>query len=165
MRPRASDGAAVPGFDLHDTVVDVSVLVTGGAGYIGRHTVRALRWAGREVVVLDTLERSNRESLFDTPLVVGDIADSALVRSVCAEHGVEEVIHFAAYKLRSGCCRLHRKLVDCRGKIRTRRGVRQQFAVIHLDGEEAQLAAPRASHEFGQQGSHRVRFSDRTLQI
>ena len=76
----------------------MTVLVTGGAGYIGSHTVRALRRAGRDVVVLDTLERGNREAVLDTPLVVGNIADAGLMQSTCAQYGVDEVIHFAAYK-------------------------------------------------------------------
>ena len=76
----------------------MTVLVTGGAGYIGSHTVRALRRAGRDVVVLDTLERGNRAAVLDTPLVVGNIADGELVQRICAEHDVDAVVHFAAYK-------------------------------------------------------------------
>lgn len=76
----------------------MTVLVTGGAGYIGSHTVRALRDAGRGVVVLDTLELSTEASLLGAPFVRGDIADEALVRQVCADHGVTAAVHFAAYK-------------------------------------------------------------------
>ncbi len=76
----------------------MTVLVTGGAGYIGSITARALVAAGRRVVVLDTLERGRREAVGDTPFVRGDVADRDLVRRVCAEHGVDEVVHFAAYK-------------------------------------------------------------------
>jgi len=74
------------------------VLVTGGAGYIGSHTVRALRSAGREVVVLDSLELGSADAVIDAELVVGDIADTALVESLCREHGVGQIVHFAAYK-------------------------------------------------------------------
>jgi len=74
------------------------ILVTGGAGYIGSHTVRALRDAGRDVVVLDTLEFGTAEAVIDAPLVVGDIADRSLVTRTCREHGVTQVVHFAAYK-------------------------------------------------------------------
>ncbi|MGB1610698.1 MAG: NAD-dependent epimerase/dehydratase family protein, partial [Ilumatobacteraceae bacterium] len=52
----------------------MAVLVTGGAGYIGSHTVRRLREAGVDTVVLDTLERGSREALLGAPLVVGSIA-------------------------------------------------------------------------------------------
>lgn len=76
----------------------MTVLVTGGAGYIGSHTVRALRDAGREVIVLDTLELSHPAAVLGATLVQGDIADEALVRQVCADHGVTSVVHFAAYK-------------------------------------------------------------------
>jgi UDP-glucose-4-epimerase GalE len=76
----------------------VTILVTGGAGYIGSHTVRQLRGEGRDVVVLDSLERGNRDALLGAPFVQGDISDSALVADVCRQHGVESVIHFAAYK-------------------------------------------------------------------
>ena len=76
----------------------MTVLVTGGAGYIGAHTVRALCAAGREVVVLDTLERGNREAVIDAEIVVGDIADQGLVGKICRDFKISSVIHFAAYK-------------------------------------------------------------------
>jgi UDP-glucose-4-epimerase GalE len=78
--------------------MSTTTLVTGGAGYIGSHTVRALRRVGRDVVVLDTLELGTTEAVIDAPVIVGDIADSRLVREVCGDHGVTDVIHFAAYK-------------------------------------------------------------------
>ncbi len=76
----------------------MSVLVTGGAGYIGSHTVRQLRQRGEQVVVLDSLEFGHRESIADTPLVVGDIADTELVAATIADHAVDSIVHFAAYK-------------------------------------------------------------------
>ena len=76
----------------------MTVLVTGGAGYIGSHTVRALRQAGRAVVVLDTLELGHRAAVLDAPLVVGDVADATLVARLCGEYGVTQAVHFAAYK-------------------------------------------------------------------
>jgi len=75
-----------------------TVLVTGGAGYIGSHTVRALRAAGRDVVVLDSLELGDADAVIDAPLVVGDITDRQLVIDTCRDHGVGQVVHFAAYK-------------------------------------------------------------------
>lgn len=75
-----------------------ATLVTGGAGYIGSHTVRALRGADRPVVVLDSLELSTADAVIDAPLVVGDIADEALVERVCRDHEVDTIVHFAAYK-------------------------------------------------------------------
>jgi UDP-glucose-4-epimerase GalE len=76
----------------------MTVLVTGGAGYIGSHTVRALRDEGSDVVVLDSLEYGHREAVLDAPLEVGDIADADLVRRVVDRHGVDAVVHFAGYK-------------------------------------------------------------------
>jgi len=76
----------------------VTILVTGGAGYIGSHTVRALRDAECEVVVLDTLELGRQEELLGAPLVEGDIHDEALVEQLCRDHDVSAIVHFAAYK-------------------------------------------------------------------
>lgn len=72
--------------------------MTGGAGYIGSHTVRALRNAGRQVVVLDSLELGTKEAVVDAPLIVGEISDEALVESICRDHGVDTIVHLAAYK-------------------------------------------------------------------
>jgi UDP-glucose 4-epimerase len=76
----------------------MKVLVTGGAGYIGSHTVRVLRARGDQVVVLDSLELGHKVALGDTPLVVGNTQDAALVTNLVREHGIEAVVHFAAYK-------------------------------------------------------------------
>jgi UDP-glucose-4-epimerase GalE len=76
----------------------VTILVTGGAGYIGSHTARLLAELGRDVVVLDTLERGYRDAVGDIDLVVGDIADERVVAKTCRKYGVDSVIHFAAYK-------------------------------------------------------------------
>jgi len=76
----------------------VSVLVTGGAGYIGSATVRRLRADAVDVVVLDTLEHGSRAAIPGVELVVADIADVEAVTSACKEHGVTQAVHFAAYK-------------------------------------------------------------------
>lgn len=76
----------------------MTTLITGGAGYIGSVTVRAIRASGRAVVVLDTLENGHRRAVGDAPFVQGSVADSDLVRRTVTEHGVDEVVHFAAYK-------------------------------------------------------------------
>ena len=76
----------------------MTVLVTGGAGYIGSHTVRALRGAGRDVVVLDSLELGRVDALLGAPFVEGNVRDATLVQEVCNDHGVTAIIHFAAYK-------------------------------------------------------------------
>jgi UDP-glucose 4-epimerase len=76
----------------------VSILVTGGAGYIGSHTVRRLQDDGADVVVLDTLEYGYPESIPGVPLITADVADRDTVLAVCADHGVQQAVHFAAYK-------------------------------------------------------------------
>ena len=77
---------------------DMTVLVTGGAGYIGSHTVRALREQGRDVVVLDSLELGRPEAVLGAELIVGGIHDADLVEKLCAEREVSAIVHFAAYK-------------------------------------------------------------------
>ena len=74
----------------------MSVLVTGGAGYIGSHTAHALLDRGEDVVVLDNLS-TGRRSLVGAKarLVEGDVADQALVRRLIAERRVDAVVHFA----------------------------------------------------------------------
>jgi len=74
----------------------MSVLVTGGAGYIGSHMVLELREAGETVVVLDNLSTGFRWALpEDVALVVGDVGDIDLVRKIAADHAVDAIIHFA----------------------------------------------------------------------
>lgn len=72
------------------------ILVSGGAGYIGSHTVLALREAGYEVVVVDNLSTGQRALVpADVPLIVGDIADQNLVSQVLQDHACMAVFHFA----------------------------------------------------------------------
>jgi UDP-glucose 4-epimerase len=74
----------------------MTVLVTGGAGYIGSHTVHALVDAGERVVVLDNLSTGFATALpMQMPLIVGDVGDQALVASLIEDHDVESIIHFA----------------------------------------------------------------------
>jgi UDP-glucose 4-epimerase len=75
----------------------VTVLVTGGAGYIGSHVLKELRREGIPCVVLDDLSRGHRELILDAKLIVGDIRDPAVVRRTIADHHVNAVMHFAAY--------------------------------------------------------------------
>lgn len=77
----------------------MAVLVTGGAGYIGSHTVAELIALGEEVVVVDSLETGHRDSLLGGTLEVGDIRDRQFMDYVFKKHSIESVIHFAAYSL------------------------------------------------------------------
>jgi UDP-glucose 4-epimerase len=75
----------------------MTVLVTGGAGYIGSQMVNELRDAGERVVVLDNLSTGHRWAVPDSvPLIVGETGDQPLVSKLIREHDVGEIIHFAA---------------------------------------------------------------------
>jgi len=84
----------------------VSVLVTGGAGYIGSHAAIALHDSGRRVVLLDDLSNASAAAVdavrvltsSDIPFVEGDAADVGLVDDAMGRFGVDEVVHFAASK-------------------------------------------------------------------
>ena len=74
----------------------MSVLVTGGAGYIGSHMVRELMDAGESLVVLDNLSTGRRWAVpGDVPLIVGDVGDNEHVQSVIDTYGIDAIIHFA----------------------------------------------------------------------
>ncbi len=74
------------------------LLVTGGAGYIGSHTLRAVRQAGHTAVVVDDLRAGHAELVHGAPLVRCDIGDRRALSRAFAEHGpFEGVLHFAAY--------------------------------------------------------------------
>ena len=85
----------------------MKILVTGGAGYIGSHTVAQLCADGYEVVILDNLSTSCEESVVrlrkitgkDIPLYKIDIRDKESVKKVLTDERIEAIIHFAAYSL------------------------------------------------------------------
>ncbi|NEO87699.1 MAG: UDP-glucose 4-epimerase GalE [Spirulina sp. SIO3F2] len=77
-----------------------TILVTGGAGYIGSHAVLALQNAGYRVLVLDNLVYGHRElvdEVLKVELIVGDTGDRALLDQLFATHKIDAVMHFAAY--------------------------------------------------------------------
>ena len=74
-----------------------SILVTGGAGYIGSHVVRQLGEAGERVFVLDNLSKGFRQAVTAGELVVGDAGDYPLVSRLLSDHQVDTVMHFAAH--------------------------------------------------------------------
>lgn len=77
----------------------MAILVTGGAGYIGSHTVAELVAHGEEVVVLDHLGTGHRRAVLGAPFYEADIQDERTVREIIGRHGVDAVIHFAANSL------------------------------------------------------------------
>jgi UDP-glucose 4-epimerase len=74
-----------------------SILVTGGAGYIGSHVARQLGEAGERVVVLDNLSKGFRQAVTTGELIVGDAGDYPLVARLLSDHQVDTVMHFAAH--------------------------------------------------------------------
>jgi len=74
-----------------------TVLVTGGAGYIGSHTVQALQAAGYQPVVFDNLAKGHRQAIDGAPLLVGDVADADALDQAFANYSVAAVVHFAAW--------------------------------------------------------------------
>ncbi len=75
----------------------MSVLIVGGAGYIGSQTAKAVAAAGLEPIVFDNLVYGHEWAVKWGPLVRGDLADRALLVDVMKRHSVDAVIHFAAY--------------------------------------------------------------------
>lgn len=73
------------------------ILVTGGAGYIGSHTVRQLLAGGHEVTVFDSLEYGHRQAVPAANLVVGNLRDIDHVDNLLVVNRIEAVVHFAAY--------------------------------------------------------------------
>jgi UDP-glucose 4-epimerase len=76
-----------------------SILVTGGAGYIGSHVVKQLGIQGERLVVLDNLSTGFADAVLFGDFVEGDTGDSALVRKLISDYDVDSVIHFAAHTI------------------------------------------------------------------
>jgi UDP-glucose 4-epimerase len=76
-----------------------SILVTGGAGYIGSHVVQQLVTRGERVVVIDNLSSGFPDAVRGAELVIGDVGDRALVTRLLTDHGVDAVLHFAAHTI------------------------------------------------------------------
>ena len=76
-----------------------TILVTGGAGYIGSHVVRQLGQAGESVVVLDNLSTGFEAAVTSGEFVLGDTGDAALLERLFTEHEIDTVMHFAAHTI------------------------------------------------------------------
>lgn len=76
-----------------------TILITGGAGYIGSHTVRHLAATGKKIVVLDNLSYGHREAITDpsVELVIGNVGDRELLNQLFSKHSFCAVVHFAAF--------------------------------------------------------------------
>ena len=84
----------------------MKVLLTGGAGYIGSHTVIEMVHAGHEVVVVDNFSNSSKKSIARVeeilgqriPLYEADVANEAALDRIFSEHRIDAVVHFAGFK-------------------------------------------------------------------
>lgn len=77
----------------------MKILVVGGAGYVGSHTVRLLQSQGHEVWVFDNVSRGHRESVPSGCLIEGNLSDRALLIEVMRDKEIDAVMHFAAFAL------------------------------------------------------------------
>ncbi|WP_297637807.1 UDP-glucose 4-epimerase GalE [uncultured Clostridium sp.] len=77
----------------------MAILVCGGAGYIGSHMVAELLENGKEVVILDNLEKGHKDAVLGGKLYIGDLRDRAILDKVFTENKIDAVIDFAAYSL------------------------------------------------------------------
>ncbi|MHB1756114.1 MAG: UDP-glucose 4-epimerase GalE [Leptospirillum sp.] len=75
----------------------MKILVTGGAGYIGSHMVSLLERSGHQVTVMDNLSNGHRDSIGNTPFILGDIGDRSLLDQVMVADSFDAVMHFASF--------------------------------------------------------------------
>ncbi|MBV1884297.1 MAG: UDP-glucose 4-epimerase GalE [Pseudomonadales bacterium] len=80
-------------------MTETSILVTGGAGYIGSHVVRQLGELGERIIVLDNLSTGFREAALYGEFVEGDTGDQALVTEILQKYNIDTVLHFAAHTI------------------------------------------------------------------
>ena len=73
-----------------------NILVTGGAGYIGSHTVKLLGEAGHGVVTVDNLSKGFKDAVLYGDFYEGDVADDKLISDIIKKHDIDSLIHFAA---------------------------------------------------------------------
>jgi len=116
-------------------------LVTGGAGYIGAHVVRALTEAGLGAVVIDDLSSGHRRFVSEgVPFVNGDILDGGLVLDTLREHRVEGVIHVAGFKYAG--VSVERPLHTYRQNVE---GTRMLLAAMHDAGVDKMVFSSSAA--------------------
>jgi UDP-arabinose 4-epimerase len=112
-----------------------NILVTGGAGYIGSHTLRALRQNGYSAICFDNLSTGYRELAGDFSLTVGDLTRAADVEQVFSGNHIDAVIHFASLALVEESCRnpfkyYHQNILGCLNLLESMRRHEVPFIVF-----------------------------------
>src|SRR5277367_2370916 len=112
----------------------MNVLVAGGAGYIGSHTVKRLKEAGHSPVIYDNLGRGHRavEAILKTPLVVADLNDSAMLTGTLRKYKIDTVMHFAAYAYVGES--VEKPLMYYQNNVATTISVLQSMQEVGVDG-------------------------------
>src|SRR3954471_5466083 len=146
----------------------MTVLVTGGAGYIGSHTVQALAEAGESVVVIDNLSTGFSAFLPEgVPLVIGDIADENLVEGVISTHRIDSIIQFAGSVVVSDSVRdplayyrnntmATRSLLDAAVKCGVERFLFSSTAAVYGNPDQAPVAETAPTRPLSPYGFSKV---------
>ncbi|XSG83359.1 MAG: UDP-glucose 4-epimerase GalE [Methyloligella sp. ZOD6] len=146
----------------------MTVLVTGGAGYIGSHMVLALNDAGEDVVVLDNLSTGFQWAVAEPArLVVGDIGDQALVREIIEKEGIDAIVHFAGsivvpdsiadplgYYLNNTC--KSRALIECAVEGGVKHFIFSSTAAVYGMPEENPVSEDAALNPISPYGSSKL---------
>ncbi len=140
-----------------------TILVSGGAGYIGSHVVRQLGEAGENVVSLDNLSTGFRQAVTAGDLVIGDTGDARLLHNIFSEHDIDTIMHFAAHtivpesvadplKYYGNNTASSRTLLECCAKHDVRHFVFSSTAAVYgipPDGKASEATATKPINPYG----------------
>ncbi len=145
------------------------ILVTGGAGYIGSHTVRQLLARGHDVTVFDNLKHGHRQAVPSERLVTGDLRDSDKIDALLAKHQIEAVVHFAAFtsvgesvtdpaKYYTNNLLYSLQLLECCWRNGVQKFVFSSTAAIYGQPERVPIAETERRHPVNPYGNTKLAF-------